>query len=322
MLKSLFKSLRNKSEELCVPDKDKSRQNKIATNLTLKSEYYRDYGYVDYPNFVHIETLSVCNAACCFCPYTTLTRKGHCMPDAVIEKIIDDLAAIPKHVKFQIAPYKVSDPFLEPRLFDIIAQVRDRLPNAGISLITNGTALTEKKIEQLSNFSNISNLTISLNDVDPVRYEQIMALPLDRTLARMDILHARTQISPLSFPIRVTRVDGEAAENDSFMHFVSERFPLFQSIIVSRNDWIGEVITPGSLHEIPDAPCPRWFDFSITSTGEVAMCCMDGEGHYSLGNVQEQNILEIYNQPWLRNLRENLISRRLVQPPCSLCTYG
>ena len=68
------------------------------------------------------------------------------MPDALIAKVINDLAGMTKDVYFQFAPYKVSEPFLESRLFDILAMANDKLPNASISLITNGSPLTEKKI--------------------------------------------------------------------------------------------------------------------------------------------------------------------------------
>ena len=78
---------------------------------------------------------------------------------------------------------------------------------------------------------------------------------------------------------------------------------------------------PAGAAAIPDAPCHRWFDMSITATGVVSMCCMDGGAKYPKGDVNAQHVLEIYNQPWLRELRETLISRRQVRSPCNGCTY-
>lgn len=243
------------------------------------------------------------------------------MSDDLITKIIEDLAEIPKEIKFLVAPYKLSDPFLEPRLFDIMRFIRDRLSNARISLITNGSALTDHKIDQLAEFQNIAYLHVSLNETDPVRYHQTMALPLERTLKRLEALHERAMKHIFNFPIRVTRVGGANDENKEFIDFVKKKYPLFKPIVVNNNDWIGELVTTHSSTTVPDAPCQRWFDFSITSTGEVAQCCMDGEARYAKGNVRDRSILEIYNQPRLRQLRENLISRKAALDPCRRCTY-
>jgi len=47
-----------------------------------------------------VETIALCNAACSFCPYATLERKGTRMSDALVEKIIDDLTGIPHRRSF------------------------------------------------------------------------------------------------------------------------------------------------------------------------------------------------------------------------------
>ena len=40
--------------------------------------------HADWPRHVHLETLAVCNAACHFCPYPTLDRKGTRLSSSVI----------------------------------------------------------------------------------------------------------------------------------------------------------------------------------------------------------------------------------------------
>ncbi len=277
--------------------------------------------YLDFPAFVHLETLAVCNAACDFCPYADLQRKGTKMPDALIQKIIGDLAEGPRDVPFLVAPYKVSDPFLEPRLYDIIELVAHRLPNARIALITNGSPLARKNIERLATCRNIAYLNVSLNFADRAEYERVMGMPFERTLSRLDELHRRAAQAAFAFPIRLTRVSGGREADLAFLDFTKRRYPRFPALIVPRNDWLGEVITAGANTRVPDAPCHRWFDLSIIATGDVAFCCMDGEARYSKGNVARQHALEIYNQPHLRARREGLPSRRAAGNPCSRCTY-
>lgn len=293
----------------------------LAAGQRAKSRELQLAGYLDYPVLVHLETVTACNAACNFCPYPTVARKGNRMPDELIEKVIDDLTRVPPDLPFLLAPYKLSDPFLESRLFDIMALVRRKLPGARVSLITNGAALTDAKAEQLARCANIAYLNISLNFCDELEYEEVMKIPFTRTIDRLTALHARAVAGEVPFPVRLTRVSGTRADDFQWLEWCADRFPKFGPEIIPRNDWIGEV--PNGLVDprIPDAPCHRWFDLSIVSTGEVAMCCMDGEAKYPKGNVRTEHALDIYNQPRLRTLRESLISRTDAPDPCRRCTY-
>ncbi len=288
---------------------------------TTKAEQLKASGMLDYPAIVHLESIASCNAACGFCPYPTLERKGIRMPDQLIAKIIDDLADIPKDVCFQLAPYKVSEPFLETRLFDILELVNDKLPNANISIITNGSPLTETKIARLGKVRNLSYINVSLNFDNPEEYEAVMKIPFARTIERLEMLHRKHADGVIACRVRLTRVATQRDDDLSFAHWARAKFPRFQLDILPRNDWIGDISTPGGPPSVPDAPCHRWFDMSITATGVVAMCCMDGAAKYPKGNVNTQHVLEIYNQPWLRELRETLVSRSKAGSPCNHCTY-
>lgn len=293
----------------------------LRRQMHAKARFLRDHGYLHVPAMVHVETLAVCNAACVFCPYPTLERQGTRMPDELIEKLVGDLQAIPRDQPFQFAPYKVSEPFVEPRLFDILALVNARLPNARISLITNASPLTEKKIEQLARVRNVAYLNVSLNAIEAQEYEALMKLPFARTLARLEALHEAKRALPLDFDVRLTRVSGGRAADEGFVRWVTSRYPSFVPAILPRNDWIGEVPSQLALAGVPDAPCHRWFDLSVTATGMVAMCCMDGEAKYPKGDARTEHLLDIYNRPHLVRFRQELLSRRKAGGPCDRCTY-
>jgi hypothetical protein len=292
----------------------------LSARMRGKSESLQA-GYLRYPALVHIETQALCNAACTFCPYPNLERKGARMSDELIDKILRDLADIPRELPFQLAPYKVSEPFVEKRLFSIMRNVNERLPNARISLISNGAALTESKIAELRTIRNIAYLNVSLNFSDPEEYRSVMKIPFERTVKRLDMLHEAKTAGELDILVRLTRVSGHPVSDRAFLEWTAKRYPAFPGLIVPRNDWIGDV--PGAvLDSVPDAPCHRWFDLSITATGKVAMCCMDGEAKYGDGDVRDQHVLEIYNLPRLLSLRTQLISRRQADAPCNRCTYA
>jgi len=309
-----------------APDADETNEALAGAEAMLASwqaydrqvEEARRSPYMEYPAHVHLETLTRCNAACVFCPSSTLARKGQKMPDALISKVIDDLTAIPTSLPFQLSPFKVNDPFMDVRLFDILEEIERKLPNAHITITTNCAALTDKKLAQLAQVNNLRELWISVNDHRPDQYEAVMKMPFGRTLERLDAVHRAKASGELSVPVTLSRVGDDTLADVEFRGWVAERYPAFASSVFPRGNWLGQVDT--QIGAVPDIGCLRWFEVSITSTGVVAHCCMDGEARYPIGNVQTQHVLDIYNAPEYRHLRERTVSRRSVSP-CNGCTF-
>jgi MoaA/NifB/PqqE/SkfB family radical SAM enzyme len=100
--------------------------------------------------------MAKCNAACNFCPSPELERKGVVMPDALIEKVVNDLCDIPRQHRFQLSHFKVNEPFLDNRLMNILSLFHRRLPNAPITLTSNASPISAKKLAQLAQFPNIN----------------------------------------------------------------------------------------------------------------------------------------------------------------------
>jgi len=278
----------------------------------------RSSHFMDYPAHVHLETYALCNAACDFCPHSVLARRGVRMPDALIEKIIDDLTDVPDYVSFQLSPMKVNEPFLDHRLFDVLAQCNERLPQARLALTSNGSPINEIAIDRLAEVRNLSYLWISLNDHRQGQYEQTMGLPYQRTCERLRMLHERKARNELATRIILSRVgDGSHVDTD-FCNWVAENFPLFESSVFGRGDWLGQVDTRTA--QVPNVGCIRWFDLSITATGEVAHCCMDGQAEWPIGDVRRHHVLKIYNAPRYRRLRQRMATRDGAKP-CDRCTF-
>jgi len=282
-------------------------------------ESLRESRYMDYPREVAIETMAVCNAACTFCPYPDLERKGDRMPDALVEKIIGDLADIPRDLPFIVSPFKVNDPLLDVRIFDILERCNERLPQAVLRVFTNGSPLTAKHVERLARVRNLEHLWISLNHHDPAGYEALMKLPWKRTIERLDLLHKAKAGGGFAPPVIVSRVTDGSADDAAFAAFVRERFPLFRPGLVPGSEWLGQVQGLIGTGKILPVGCGRWFELSITATGEVAFCCMDGKAEYAIGDVSRSHALEVYNGPAYRAYRERYATRAEAAP-CSQCT--
>jgi len=289
------------------------------TAYQLRVLELRTSPFLEYPAHVHLETLARCNAACNFCPYPALDRKGERMSDALIEKIISDLEDIPRSHRFQLSPFKVNEPFLDTRLFDLLDQFRARLPNASVSLTSNATPITERTLDRLSGYPDLQYLWISFNDHRRDAYEKAMALPFDRTIDRLDMIHRRKAEGSFGIRVVLSRVGDGSSVDREFPEWVKTNYPLFDSWIFPRGEWLGQVASTSSVSP-PNVGCIRWFDLSITATGIVAHCCMDGNAEHPIGDVTKSHLLEIYNHPEYRKLRESALSR-LEAEPCRSCNF-
>ena len=241
------------------------------------------------------------------------------MSDKLIEKILNDLALIPATLNFQISPFKVNEPFLDNRLFDIIRSINDNLPNAKIALTSNSVPITEKKLQELITLKNIAYLWLSVNEYRPVEYEKIMQLPWENTKNRLDMIHQYKASREIPFDIVLSRVGDKTEADNDFSGWVKTTYPYFRCEIFQRGGWIGQVDI-GSDFKVPDIGCIRWFDISITATGVVAHCCMDGKAEWPIGDVNTESVLEIYNKPAYKKLRESTISRKDAVP-CNQCSF-
>ena len=276
--------------------------------------------YMDYPKEVHIETFAYCNAKCSFCPYPTMERQGDKMSDALIDKIIDDLRQIPSNIPFSIAPFKVNEPLLDRRIFTVCAKINQLLPNAELRLFTNGSPLTPGIIEKISACKNVSHLWISLNEVDAELYEKLMQLPLERTLQRLDVLHDLVRQGQFPHPVTISRVTDRTERDQAFKTFVQQHYPLFDLFMIGAGNWTGQVDF-ATDRRVPAAGCFRWYELSIMASGKVALCCMDGEGKHVIGDVNTQSVLEVYNSPGYRKMRQFTFSRKAAAAPCDTCVY-
>ena len=279
----------------------------------MSLEVLRQY-YLDQPNEVSLETLAFCNARCTFCPYPTLDRIGTKMPDSLIDRLVDEMAEFEE--PFSFSPFKVNEPLLDRRLIPLCRKVNEKVPLAMLRIFSNGTALTAANIDGIAALERVHHLWVSLNSHKKEEHEALMGISFDKVVHNLDELHKR------DFPHEVM-LSCVGSPNEEFRRYCFDRWPKFESMAIKRDAWLG--FTDAQRTEVPDKPCARWFELSIIATGEVAHCCMhDGQDKkYMIGNVNTQTLLEVYNSPFWRERREQMISRKLLddRSPCSRCTY-
>ena len=276
---------------------------------------------IDYPIEVTIETTGRCNARCLFCPHSELPRRNTEMSDALFFKIISDLKEIPSTHEFNISPFKVNEPLMDKNIFNKIKVINKELPNAGIRFFSNFNMANENHIESLSKIENLKQIWISLNEIEPDEYKRVMGMNLDRTITNIKKLLEFNSKNRIILDIVISRVADGTIKDEMFVNKLSnilkEYKNQFRIICIKRVEWIDFLEQQNAIPT--EDPCMRWFEVNIICTGEVALCCMDGKCEYSIGDLNKQSVLEVYNSPWYRELREKAIARKYIEP-CKKCS--
>jgi len=273
---------------------------------------------IEYPDGIQIETTNRCNARCVFCYHPNMKRPAADMSDEVFAKVIGDIKAL--RVK-SVHPFVNGEPLMDRKIFDRLSMINRELPDVNIVLYTNGAMLTAEKAEQLAGIKNIDVVNFSLNGVDPKDYKERVGLNFEKTVANIKyFLKLNNERHFVRFVVVASVERGEnggkgqdKAYNDAFTAFCREHFPGVEVKIGYKYNWISRVL---SFRGFRDIHCPRLKGMIVLANGLVALCCMDMEGEYILGNANERSLLDIFNSPLAREYRRNRKSRMV---PCRTC---
>jgi hypothetical protein len=145
-----------------------------------------EFGLVDRgSNIIEVKPLTGCNFQCNYCSVDE--GKNDKTHDYIVEceYLVEEaavLAARKAHpVEFNIGPQ--GEPFLYPKMVELVAGLA-AIPNCAIiSVNTNGSLLTEKLIDQLAE-AGLTRINLSLNALDQEKADEIAGrrYPLEKTL--------------------------------------------------------------------------------------------------------------------------------------------
>ena len=270
---------------------------------------------LEFPRLVSVETTSRCNAECPFCPYNFKQRDKKNMEEELFLKIIEDCREFPLET---IEPFMNGEPFVDPRIIKRLEHIKKRLPKTELGLYTNGYALSPKRIDEIIEIGGLDYLTVSLNTLDPVKYQAIMGFKLERTLDNMKYLTDSVRRDKVSKKItfRMTRMDDTTLqEQDEFIAYCRERG--VRVFLVGLFNYKGDI--PSHL-PVPAYGCEHVERLDILSDGKVTLCCQDHEGQYSWGDVTKQSVLETFRSNLASKYREyHRTGRRREIEPCGEC---
>ena len=220
---------------------------------------------------IEIETINRCNGICPFCPVNVheQQRPYAKMSTELFEKIILDLSA--KEYKGQICLFSNNEPFLDDRIIEFHRFARSKLPNAFFDLFTNGSLLNMDKFLDIINF-------------------------LDRLV--IDNYNDNIEVNP-----NLKEIYDYLEKHRELQSKVLFSFRLQNEVLGSRG---------GQAPNKKDAKCARspcslpFSQMVVRPTGEVSLCCNDALGKYTLGNLNNNTIWEIWEGEQYTKIRAEM----------------
>lgn len=116
------------------------------------------HGRRDLFSTVQIETNSLCNRRCSYCPNTTTGRPAHWLAEDTVDDVLGQLAAMAFRGTVVFSGY--NEPTLDPRLPGILERTRAALPDNPVVLYTNGDAIDELWLRRCADLRVELNVTL------------------------------------------------------------------------------------------------------------------------------------------------------------------
>jgi len=251
---------------------------------------------------VSLETCSVCNHRCGFCPVSVDPREAEVMSPALFERIVGEIAdlATPRTVVY-LSNYNepTVDPHFEDRCRTLFAR---GLP---VSLLTNASGLKPDVARRIAAAGRFRYLGINLPTLDPERYRELhgtrdLARVVDNVaaLAGLDIAEEKAIVA-LGYEDEAHRRDVEGLR-ERFPEWTVRQFP-----IRSRAGQIGTILPPAKkrLRGCELMGSRPFEHLHVNATGSAVLCCQDYYEKWTVGDLSRQSVAEVLGGDRIAQMR-------------------
>ena len=308
------------------------------------SVYFKPQRPWGLPTHLQVEPSAQCNLKCAFCPVTTgLDRPTGQMAFETFTKAIDQMG----DYLFLILLWDWGEPFLNPRVYDMISYAKQRRIKVVSS--TNGHVFAQKDHAERLVRSGIDTLVLAVDGISQETYERYrgngnlktVLTAIERILAAKRALNSRTPLLNLRFlpmkhneheiPLlrdfaRSLGVDaltlktlnpyeqGEChSTKASGTEFVPQN-PQYQRF---------EYDETGFRIRLERNPCKRpWNNPVLRWDGKISPCSFDPHNHYVMGDLMRQSFREIWFGDAFSQLRRQFRQDYRQIGLCAGCSYA
>ncbi|MBE7441413.1 MAG: radical SAM protein [Flavobacteriales bacterium] len=279
---------------------------------------------------INIEFISYCNLRCSFCSLDHEKPKVRITPE-LLDKFLKNLTDDKRFKKVEVIHlHNAGETLLHPEigtLLEIIKKYKDlnhkknqRFPT--VHLLTNGTPLNEKKALEILDSKAVDVMEFSMDGGSPQRFEEM------RIRAKWEQFY-----SNIKFFCDENKKRGSAIKTN-IISVIDSKNPLktdwmdkqFVEVLnmVDRYElrhphtWAGEVNIEGDSSNNKNKPhkigCGLLMhQLVLLPNGDVSVCCVDLNSKGVVGNINNDNLFDIYNSKLRRSWLELMFKRQKSQ---------
>lgn len=279
----------------------------------------------------YIETTSICNLSCSFCPPTQ--RQARFIALDEFKHILDEIKPHTDYIYFHLK----GEPLLHPKLDQMLDISEEK--GFKVNITTNGT-LIRKAAPRLLGKPALRQMNFSLHSfdghegsVDREGYIQSVLSFVREATSVSDML--------VSFRLWNLNQDNETnlqrSRNRETLAMIEKEFNLDykieERVVPGSGIKLAERIYLNQDHEFEWPSLQAKEDegkgfchalrnqAGILVDGTVVPCCLDGEGIINLGNVHQASFSEIIEGERANRLYEGFSRRTAVEELCRKCGY-
>jgi len=267
------------------------------------------------PFMLFLDPSSRCNFRCTFCPtgnkdLLKKTNRWTGMLDFdLFKKIIDDLHEFENPLKV-LRLYKDGEPFLNPRLADMVGYAKKSGKILSIDTTTNGSLLTPERVLPVVE-AGIDQINISLDGMSDKQFMQFCRTKVNFKEYVDNIRQLYENRGNCKILIKTVN---ELLTDETRQLFLDTFSPIVDKIFIENvspcwpdfgvEELMNVEITQGIYgQEIVDVDtCPYvFYQLSINPDGKVSLCFLDWGHDYIVGDASKQSLKEIWESETLFN---------------------
>jgi len=241
---------------------------------------------------VEINTTELCNRKCVFCP----RYDKNVYPNRNLNMTVETAELIGKNLNINNYKGKISfsgfsENFINKKFVNIVAKLREYLPDSLFECNTNGDFVTENYVQRLYD-AGLNLLYINLYDgIDQIeKFDKIMK-PFDKEKYKY-----RAHYSQADYGLNLNNRGGSIT-------------------------WLG--MDEQSVEELEGKPCHYpFYKMFVDWNGDVIFCSNDWQKEIKVGNMTKQTLEEVWLGEKLNIERRRLVKGDRSKSPCNKCSVN
>ena len=258
-----------------------------------------------YPTHLDIESTNHCQLSCVFCPHRLMKREKGFMDFRLFKLLVRESAGRSKTCYL----HQIGEPFLHPQIIDMI----NCSVEAGIktSVSTNCVNLDEGLSNEILK-TNLDEITLCLDSLNKMDFENMrVGANFEKVLNNITKFLELRVLSKKSTPLVEIQLIKNKFNNGEEQK-IKDMFQNMLKDVPHRWNFKGFSNFAGRIYDLSRVKqiirrftCKKHnTHMTINWDGTVVVCCRDFDKHHVLGNLNEQNVVEVWTGEQFMKVRE------------------